>query len=132
MSPEELKQLMIRIAFLEDKCSLLQEQINKIKNEIYELNSIARKEAVIIELADKDNPYINKDIQFLDLSVRASSCLKRASCKTIADILVMGSNLFHVRNLGMKSAREILISLKELGFNVDRFDFEAFYKEKLL
>ena len=131
MSLKEIKEMIERIAVLEEKSALLQEEVNEIKNEINELGLIVNNVAIIKELEDKDNPYLNKNISYLELSVRSTSCLNRASCNKISDILAMGSNIFKIRNLGIKSAREILLSLKCLGFEINRFGFNKHFKEEL-
>ncbi len=64
-----------------------------------------------------DGSFLEKDISELSLSVRAYNCLKRAHCHTVGDILAFteedGSGLMQIRNLGTKSANEILQRLEE-------------------
>jgi DNA-directed RNA polymerase alpha subunit len=60
-------------------------------------------------------------IEELNLSVRAYNCLKRAQCQTIGDVLRLAESrengLMQIRNLGTKSAEEILAKLEELRKN---------------
>lgn len=50
------------------------------------------------------------DLSEMDLSVRSYNCLHRRGCRTLGDVInvVKSGNLFYVRNLGRKSAEEIL------------------------
>ena len=53
--------------------------------------------------------YSDISIRSLYLSVRSSNCLKRAQCKTVADILVKTpEEIREIRNLGAKSFNEIV------------------------
>ena len=65
--------------------------------------------------------FSNIDIRELDLSVRSFSCLKRRKINTLGDLvkLVYSSpdSLLKVRNLGIRSAKEVLEKLR--GFGVD-------------
>ena len=50
------------------------------------------------------------DLSEMDLSVRSYNCLHRRGCRTLGDVInvVKSGNLLYVRNLGRKSAEEIL------------------------
>ncbi|MCR4890993.1 MAG: hypothetical protein K5989_02225 [Lachnospiraceae bacterium] len=57
---------------------------------------------------------MEKDIDALDLSMRSYNCLKRAGYATIKELiaaLTHGESLMNVRNLGKKSADEIMFKL---------------------
>lgn len=60
----------------------------------------------------------NTDIAELNLSVRAYNVLKRAGCRTIADVLMLPSvkHLTRLRNMGRKSAEEVIETLRERGY----------------
>ena len=56
-------------------------------------------------------------LEELELSVRSYNCLRRAGKRTIQDIIKMSSpDLLKVRNLGRKSAQEIISVLAMHGF----------------
>ena len=64
-------------------------------------------------------------IEELDLSVRAFSCLKRASINTVSDITALSNDeLLRVRNLGRKSADEVKAKVNLLGLSL-RDDYES-------
>lgn len=56
-------------------------------------------------------------IDELELSVRAYNCLRRAGCCTVGDVLRFAEDsekgLMRIRNLGTKSAREIMAKIEE-------------------
>ena len=56
-------------------------------------------------------------IDELELSVRAYNCLRRAGCSTVGDVLQYAENsdkgLMRIRNLGAKSAKEIMDKIEE-------------------
>ena len=58
-------------------------------------------------------------IDVLDLSVRASNCLKRANIYTIGDLMThTEDDLAKIRNLGKKSVDEIIDKLKNQGYHL--------------
>lgn len=58
-------------------------------------------------------------IDVLDLSVRASNCLKRANIYTLGDLVKRTEDdLSKIRNLGKKSVDEIIEKLKDYGFDL--------------
>lgn len=62
----------------------------------------------------------------LDLTVRTHNCMLRAGVETVADILKMNANqLLRVRNLGKKSAEEIITKLETFGFDCGRLRGEG-------
>ena len=56
------------------------------------------------------------DLSALGLSVRSENCLRRAGCRTVADVLRLAgddaSDMMKIRNLGAKSRQEILMKLE--------------------
>ena len=61
-------------------------------------------------------------IEELDFSVRAYNCLRRAGCYTVEDILKLTPKEFiRIRNLGRKSAEEIIYKLSDLGVDMTEF-----------
>ncbi|KMO85435.1 DNA-directed RNA polymerase subunit alpha [Megasphaera cerevisiae DSM 20462] len=62
-------------------------------------------------------------IDVLDLSVRASNCLKRANIYTLGDLVERTEDdLSKIRNLGKKSVDEIIEKLKDYGFDLKSND----------
>lgn len=66
----------------------------------------------------KDTTYLQFEIDELNLSVRSYNCLKRAGCNTVKDIVDQigedGQGLKRIRNLGIRSEREILDAIQAL------------------
>ena len=78
-----------------------------------EINKIFKKEETII----KANPEMW--IEELGLSVRSFNCLKRAGIDTVQKLVKMTEEeLFKVRNLGKKSAYEVLAKIQSLGLTM--------------
>ncbi|MBO6267538.1 MAG: sigma-70 family RNA polymerase sigma factor [Clostridium sp.] len=69
------------------------------------------------EPAKPDEPLSNlrHEIEDYDLSVRSYNCLKRAGCKTMEDVAKVAESggLLRIRNMGRRSAEEVLGVLKE-------------------
>ena len=67
-------------------------------------------------------------IDDLDLSVRSYNCLRRAGIQTIEDLIKKTeegwSSFQRIRNLGAKSSREIIMKLKQLGYNIEKIETE--------
>lgn len=60
-------------------------------------------------------------ISDLDLSVRSFNCLKRAGKNTLRDIVEMTEDdLLQIRNLGRKSAEEIIGKIKSYGLDLSK------------
>jgi len=70
---------------------------------------------------DKVLPLVlKKSAEELDLSVRAYNCLRRAGIKTIEDITKMSfEQLAKLRNMGEKTAMEVVEKLKKHGLNLE-------------
>lgn len=66
-----------------------------------------------VEIKDKTNMTVEE----MDFSIRTVNCVKRAGCSTVADILKYAvEDFLAIRNLGLKSATEVIAKMKELGF----------------
>ena len=79
--------------------------------------------------------YMNNDIMDMELSVRSYNCLKRAGIQTVGDLvnrIDKEDDLKSFRNLGMKSAKEILFGLFTNQFAQLDNDRRKSYMEKVL
>ena len=71
--------------------------------------------AVRVEL----NEHLFRNVDELELSVRASNCLKTANIRTIADLVQKTeSELLKTKNFGKKSLNEIKTILGEMGLSL--------------
>jgi len=65
------------------------------------------------------NEHLFRNVDELELSVRASNCLKTANIRTIADLVQKTeSELLKTKNFGKKSLNEIKTILGEMGFSL--------------
>lgn len=65
----------------------------------------------------KSNEELPLDI--LELSVRADNCLRRANIGTISELCAMSeSELTRIRNMGVKTVREVKSKLSALGYSL--------------
>jgi DNA-directed RNA polymerase subunit alpha len=65
------------------------------------------------------NEHLFRNVDELELSVRASNCLKTASIRTIADLVQKTeSELLKTKNFGKKSLNEIKTILGEMGLSL--------------
>lgn len=65
-------------------------------------------------------------IEDLDLSVRSYNCLMRAGKRTVDDVSKMSySDLITVRNLGRRSADEIVSKLRDIGIEIKGVENET-------
>lgn len=86
------------------------------------------KEAELLRLArdgEMEDPKVilaeNITVEEMELSVRSYNCIKRAGMNTAADIIAKTyEEMREVRNLGKKSLEEIILKLRELGFELKR------------
>jgi DNA-directed RNA polymerase subunit alpha len=71
----------------------------------------------VVEESTQDKADLSQEkIDVLDLSVRASNCLKRANIYTLGDLIERTEDdLSKIRNLGKKSVDEIIEKLKDYG-----------------
>jgi DNA-directed RNA polymerase subunit alpha len=76
---------------------------------------VEREVVVRIEL----NENLFRSVDELELSVRASNCLKTVSIRTIADLVQRSENeLLKTKNFGKKSLNEIKTILQEMGLSL--------------
>jgi len=88
--------------------------------------------------ADMDlNPNLFKSIDELELSVRATNCLKSASISLVGELMQRSENeMLKTKNFGKKSLEEIRRVLEELGLDfgmkIDNFDqkYQEWLKRK--
>lgn len=97
---------------LEIEAAEFAELKSKIEAEKANISDILRSS---VEVPD-DKKDRQLPIEEMDLSVRSYNCLKRSGCKTLGDVmdLVESGKLINVRNLGRKSAEEILGKIFEI------------------
>ena len=68
---------------------------------------------------DSKSKALEMSIEELDLSVRSSNCLKRASINTVEELVKKSEDdMMKVRNLGKKSLEEVKAKLHELGLSL--------------
>lgn len=78
---------------------------------------------------------MNNDIMDMDLSVRSYNCLKRAGIQTVGDLvnrIDKEEDLKVFRNLGMKSAKEIMFGIFTYQFSQLSNEGKKPYLEKVL
>ncbi len=81
---------------------------------------VLENSAVSSNNEEKKNKVLEMTIEDLDLSPRASNCLKRAGLSTVEELILKSTDeLKKVRNLGNKSLEEIIEKLKELGYSLN-------------
>ena len=81
-----------------------EEEISRLKDEVFSLTAITQPE---------EN---TKPVDFLDLTVRTSNCLKAENINTIGDLLKMRDvDLISIPNLGRKGVNEIRDVLASRG-----------------
>lgn len=90
-------------------------QIELLTNRIEELEG----RPVTPEETNHEKDLNDKSIDHLDLSVRSYNCLKRARIDTIGDLKNLCiSDLMRIRNLGRKSALEVVEKAKRYGIEI--------------
>ena len=111
LGEEKRKELNAREAALKAK----EEELNRLEAALQEreekLGEKIENAEVRIEPVEPD---MFLPIEELDFSVRTFNCLKRANCRTFKDVaeLTERGDLLKVRNLGKRSAEEVLFKLK--------------------
>ncbi len=76
------------------------------------------EEEIIDEEENKLNEYLKMPVSELELSVRASNCLKNANIQTIADLVTKTeAEMLKTKNFGKKSLNEIKDILSSLGLH---------------
>lgn len=79
------------------------------------------EEESVEEIEEETKPTILEDtrIEELGLTVRSYNCLKKAEVNTIGDLKKLSrDDLKKVKNLGNKSAKEIIEKMKEYGYDM--------------
>ncbi|PKM76891.1 MAG: DNA-directed RNA polymerase subunit alpha [Firmicutes bacterium HGW-Firmicutes-15] len=80
-------------------------------------------EILVEKEEEKKDKVLEMSIEELELSVRASNGLKRASINTVGDLIEKTrEEMSKIRNLGQKSLEEIEKKLKELDLNFKKSD----------
>lgn len=75
------------------------------------------EEAKLVD--EKLKEILNQPVEIIELSIRASNCLKNAQIKTIGELVrKKDEELLAYRNFGRKSLEEVKIRLKELGLSL--------------
>lgn len=111
----------------ENKLESLKEEIKTLQNENYRLNQELNKlgftsNVTRVEKSSSLNLLINQSIEFLDLSVRAFNCLKKADIITVGHLLnYTEKDLFSIKNMGKNSVREIIVELKARGLTLKSY-----------
>lgn len=113
--PEEIKELKIMHQNLSREYELLAKAFEALSAKPAELKVIAS----MADLAVTRQTLIED----LNLSVRSYNCLRRAGIKTLGNIADMTmDNLMCVRNLGRKSANEVVAVVKSYGISIRESD----------
>ena len=80
-------------------------------------DTYAEVEILVEKEEEKKDKLLDLSIEELELSVRASNGLKRASINTVGNLIEKNrEEMSKIRNLGQKSLEEIELKLNELGF----------------
>ena len=84
------------------------------------LSENAQKVEIMVEQEeDETTKVLSMSIEDLELSVRSSSCLRRAGINTVEQLCnKTPDDMMKVRNLGKKSLDEVLLKLKELNLQL--------------
>ena len=86
-------------------------------------DTYAEVEILVEKEEEKKDKLLELSIEELELSVRASNGLKRASINTVGDLIgKTREEMSKIRNLGQKSLEEIELKLNELGFGFKKPD----------
>ena len=95
------------------------DSVRSIKEEINIRKEEAKEEEKETKIKSIPENVGNMDIDRLDLSVRSFMCLHRAGIRTISDLIVLSEEDFRkIRNLGSKSADEVISRLEEYGIKL--------------
>lgn len=98
---------------------ILSEQLSLFSEEVIEHNNL---EVIHSEIDHEDNKIaelMNKNIDELEFSVRATNCLKNANIKTIGElVLKTEQEILQMKNFGRKSLSEIKDVLSGMGLKL--------------
>jgi predicted transcriptional regulator len=70
--------------------------------------------------------WINRSVEYLELSVRANSCLRNANIETVGELIGRSeADLMKAKHFGKKALAEIIDELNRLGLRLREADTEA-------
>ncbi len=96
------------------KAHEIAEERDKLKLEV-----ITLRERCKVDEPETERPYTDIHIEDMELSVRSYNCLARANMYHLSDFEGKTvEDLKKVRNLGMKSIKEIILKLREYGVEI--------------
>lgn len=114
----EMREQKIEYQRLSEDYEMLKEAYNRLKKDYESSASKPMNFDVVIPTAEATT-LMQKPIAELELSVRSYNCLRRAGKDTLQDIVEMTEQeLTGIRNLGKKSALEVLSKIKEYGLKM--------------
>ncbi len=92
----------------------------------FDMNSEETPEVVIDEEVLNMRKLLQKNVEDLELTVRASNCIKEARIKTIGELVSKSeAEMLKFKNFGRKSLNELIVVLKqnnlEFGMDVSRY-----------
>ena len=97
---------------------ILKEQLTVFVN-FEEENLEVAQEDTKVKRSSKQNEYLNKRVDELELSVRSANCLQNANIKYIGELVQKTeSEMLKTKNFGRKSLNEIREILTEMGLNL--------------
>lgn len=115
---ENTENLRILYAAERQYCELqLQQASDPREKEYYKMFLELLKEKVIVLSPKRRGPCMGRTIEELDLSVRAYNYLRRSNINTLCDLMSMTEDDL-IRQLGKKSAAEVLGKLRALGIEL--------------
>lgn len=84
---------------------------------------LGKEDKVTIIIKIDNNKIEDMTLIELDLSCRSHNALNKVGVKTVGDILTLISigELTNVKNLGVKSCKEVYNKLEDLGIDVEKF-----------
>lgn len=102
-----------------ERLRLEKEEIaQKLRKQIVVLNQFLNGINIETEDLKEINPILEAPIGYLDLSIRSRNCLLRANIKTVGELTnVPIQDLMRIRNLGLKSLKEIIDKVHEKGLS---------------
>jgi DNA-directed RNA polymerase subunit alpha len=98
---------------------ILTDQLSLFSEEIVEKSNLEIVRSDIVQEDDKIVELMNKSIDELEFSVRATNCLKNANIKTIGElVLKTEQEILQMKNFGRKSLSEIKEVLTGMGLRL--------------
>lgn len=141
LSPERIRQIGVKalrkLRMPSRKNMFIAVPLTEVKEQNMEYQKLSREHELLatafeMVTAKKADPEVvvplaemavtmQTPISDLDLSVRSFNCLKRAGKNTLRDIVEMTEDdLLQIRNLGRKSAEEIIGKIKSYGLDLSK------------